>query len=685
MACKQSNTQTMEKHSHTNKLIHETSPYLLQHAHNPVNWMPWGEEALELAKKENKPIIISIGYAACHWCHVMEHESFEDTIVANLMNEHFICIKVDREERPDVDQLYMSAVQLLSGQGGWPLNVVTLPDGKPFWGGTYFPKESWMDILEQISDLYKKDPPKVLEYANRLSEGIKQAALIKIELEKESDVNDLIAQGVGNWEQNFDNDFGGNNRSPKFMMPNNIAFLLQYAHQFKNENVLEHVELTLEKMAFGGVYDQVGGGFARYSVDAHWKVPHFEKMLYDNGQLISLYSKAFQKFKNPMYKQLVYQTINFVEHELTSPEGFFYSSLDADSEGEKGKFYVWKKEELRFVIGSDFDLFSRYYNVNTSGLWENGNYILLKNKNDELFASENNIALNVLRKKVNKWNSLLLKERANRVRPGLDDKSLASWNAIMGVGLLDAYMVFGEERFVQLATKNAELIHAKMKSTDGNLLHSYKNGIAKINGFLEDYAHVIHLYTRMFEITGKKLWFERAVLLINDVNKYFWDEDAGLYTFNKWEEEVIITHQYEVFDNVIPASNSIMAHNLFKLGHVSGNSNWIERSKQMMLSRIGGFPDQFTALSNWGILGLNISNAFFEVAIIGSKSKEVLQEASRAYWPNALMVFSQEDSKISLFKDRFVEGKTLIYVCQNQACKLPVTRWEQAEEMLEKK
>lgn len=675
----------MENHSHTNQLIHETSPYLLQHAHNPVDWMPWGEDALELAKKENKPIIVSIGYAACHWCHVMEHESFEDTIVANLMNENFICIKVDREERPDVDQLYMSAVHLLSGQGGWPLNVVTLPDGRPFWGGTYFPKDSWMNILTQISDLYKEKPSEVLDYADRLSQGIKQAALIKNEMEEEGEVNDLIGRGVKNWQQHFDADFGGNTRSPKFMMPNNLTFLLQYGHQFEDVKVLEHVNLTLKKMAFGGVYDQAGGGFARYSVDAHWKVPHFEKMLYDNGQLISLYAKGYQKFKEPMFKRLVYQTVDFIERELSSPEGFFYSSLDADSEGEEGKFYVWGKAELETSIGEDFILFSNYYNVNETGYWEEGKYILLRTQDDASFAKAHEISIEKLLKKVDVWNSKLLKLREKKMRPGLDDKCLTSWNAIMGVGLLDAYTVFADERFIQLATRNAEMIHEKMRALDGNLFHSYKNGKAKINGFLEDYAHVVQLFIRLFETSGDEIWFERALRLMEIVDQCFWDENAGLYTFNNQNEKVMITHQYEVFDNVIPASNSVMANNLFRLGHIAGQSAWVNRSKQMMLRQIGSFPDQFSGLTNWGILGLNSSNAFYEVAIVGKASKALYQQASKGYWPNAIFVTTKIKSKIPLFEQRYVDGETLVYVCENQVCQLPVSHWGNAEKLLQKK
>ncbi|WP_157624332.1 thioredoxin domain-containing protein, partial [Sunxiuqinia dokdonensis] len=441
----------MEVHQYTNELIYETSPYLLQHAHNPVNWMPWGDKALSQARRENKLLLISIGYAACHWCHVMEHESFEDPEVARVMNQHFVCIKVDREERPDVDQIYMSAVQLMTQRGGWPLNAIALPDGRPIWGGTYFQKEVWINALEQIQAYHHQNPERTLEYAERLSEGIRESNLVPISKNSQLVELDQLKEAVQRWKPNFDRQEGGSQGAPKFMMPNNLQFLLRWAHQANDLETQDHVENTLDKMAMGGIYDQLGGGFARYSTDTQWKVPHFEKMLYDNAQLLSVYAQAFQKTQKPLYHEVVEQTIEFLKRELLSPENGFYSSLDADSEGEEGKFYVWQKSELQDLLGDDFPLFSDYYQVNETGYWEEGNYILLRKQVDETFAKKHELSLEELKQKISKWHKILLPAREQRIRPGLDDKILTSWNALAISGLVDAYQAFGNAEYLELA------------------------------------------------------------------------------------------------------------------------------------------------------------------------------------------------------------------------------------------
>ena len=387
----QENKKVTKQHKHTNALVNETSPYLLQHAHNPVDWYPWNEATLAKAKAEDKLLLISIGYSACHWCHVMEHESFEDTAVAQIMNDNFICIKVDREERPDIDQVYMTAVQLMNQRGGWPLNCVALPNGKPFWGGTYFRKEDWKNQILGLANTYKKEPNRVIEFADRLSLGIQQVENIGLNTQEANFLWKDLDNMVSSWAERFDNSEGGSDGAPKFPMPNSYSFLLRYAHLAKNTEVLNHVELTLDKMAFGGIYDQIGGGFSRYAVDDLWKAPHFEKMLYDNGQLVSLYAEAYLKFRNPLYKEVVFETLEFVERELMAKNGAFYSALDADSESEEGKFYVWNETELKLFIAKDFEIFKDYYNVNGTGLWEHGNYILLKKKSKQEIAKKHKI------------------------------------------------------------------------------------------------------------------------------------------------------------------------------------------------------------------------------------------------------------------------------------------------------
>ena len=497
------------KHAYTNALIHETSPYLLQHAHNPVDWMPWGDEALEKARKEDKMILISIGYSACHWCHVMEHESFENEAVAELMNEHFVCIKVDREERPDIDQIYMSAVQLMTGRGGWPLNCIALPDGRPIYGGTYFPKGEWKDVLGKLQKIYSEDRAKMEEQAAKVANGIKSSeSLVKQDV-KDSWDQTVVPDMVGKWRSQMDDREGGRKDPPKFPLPNNYEFLLSYAHLYQDQEVMNHVHLTLKKMAYGGIYDQIGGGFARYSTDGFWKVPHFEKMLYDNAQLMTLYAHAYQQKKDPLYRQVVGEIYNWLEREMTGPDGEFYSALDADSEGEEGKFYVWSIKELKAVLEEDYDLAKAYFNVNPYGEWE-GHYIPLRRKDNAVLAEKFDLSPEDFEQRISGIKATLLEKRAERVRPGLDDKALTSWNMLMSKGLLDAYMVFGEEKYYQAAVKNVKFFLSSVSRKDGGLNHNYKAGKTTINGYLEDYCFAIEALIRLYEADGNENWLKDA-------------------------------------------------------------------------------------------------------------------------------------------------------------------------------
>ncbi|HRX13111.1 MAG TPA: thioredoxin domain-containing protein, partial [Draconibacterium sp.] len=538
------------EHKYTNQLINSASPYLLQHAHNPVNWQPWGDEVIEKAKQQNKLILISIGYAACHWCHVMEHESFEDIEVAKVMNGNFICVKVDREERPDVDNYYMTAVQLMQQQGGWPLNVIALPDGRPIWGGTYFSKDIWIKNLLAISDFYTKNSDKTEEYAESLQNGIEQTLLTgKAENTVTPDSN-LVERGVNRWKQFFDMENGGRIGAPKFPMPVNLEFLLYYGFLKNDKTVLDFVENTLKKMARGGIYDQAGGGFARYSVDDKWKVPHFEKMLYDNGQLLSIYSKGYQQFKTEEFKTVVYETANFIERELLDATGAFYSSLDADSEGEEGKFYVWSESELKKIVKDDFQLFAKYFNINSNGFWEHGNYILLRNVSDNNFTKMNNVTPEQLHEKVAKWKSDLLAERSKRIRPGLDDKTLTSWNALVIKGLTDAFKVFNDDRFIKPAIKNANFIKENIIQEDGKLYHNWKNGNASVDSFLEDYSITIQAFISLFEVTGDENWLAISTKLTDYTIDNFYDEKSGLFYFSEKNKDSVLTNHFQKEDNV---------------------------------------------------------------------------------------------------------------------------------------
>ena len=499
---------------HTNPLINETSPYLLQHAHNPVNWEAWKPEVLDRAKKENKLLLISIGYAACHWCHVMEHECFEDEEVATVMNANFINIKIDREERPDVDHIYMDALQMMTGSGGWPLNIVALPDGRPFWGATYVKKNDWMKILNQLSELYEKDPEKIIEYAQKLSEGIQAINLVALKKDEPISIIEL-GKAVKGWSQYFDTSLGGYKRVPKFMMPVNLNFLLHYGNSKNNQEVLEYVNTTLTKMAWGGIFDQVGGGFSRYSVDSKWHVPHFEKMLYDNGQLVSLYAQVYASTKNELYKEIVERTIAFVQNELTDASGGFYSSLDADSlndagELEEGAFYVWKEEELKMLLGENFSIFKDFYNINSYGYWEHSNYVLIRDTTNENIARKHKISEAELSQIIESAQNALKEARSKRNRPRLDDKILTSWNGLMLKGLVDAYRYLGHEKYLKLALKNARFIEDNLTKNDGGLYHNHKNGKSTINGYLEDYASVIEAYIGLYEIRFDENWLRRA-------------------------------------------------------------------------------------------------------------------------------------------------------------------------------
>jgi len=686
ISCKGQNTEPM-KHKFTNDLINETSPYLLQHAHNPVNWKAWNDNTLAQAKQENKLIIISVGYAACHWCHVMEHESFEDSLVAQTMNSNFISIKVDREERPDIDQVYMNAVQLMTGRGGWPMNVVTLPDGRPVWGGTYFRKKQWINALEQISKTFKESPEKLYEYADKLEQGIKSIDIVSLNTNEAIFENEFIDKTVKKWSRQFDNREGGMNRSPKFMMPNNYHFLLRYAYQNNDEKIQDYVNLTLTKMAYGGVFDHIGGGFSRYSTDIVWHVPHFEKMLYDNAQLVSLYADAYLITKNELYKNVITQSLEFIKREMTAPNGVFYSSLDADSnteegELEEGAFYVWKKDTLKTLINTDYPLFSDYYNINNYGLWEDGNYVLIRKDDDATILKKHKITKEELQEKIENWKHILFTEREKRDKPRLDDKTLTSWNALMLKGYVDAYRVLRDETYLDSAIKNANFIINTQLRGDGGLNHSYKNGKSTINAYLEDYATTIDAFIVLYENTLDQKWLSISKDLTNYALDHFFDDTNKMFFFTSNEDASLITRNIEYRDNVIPASNSIMAKNLFKLSHYFDNETYLTIATAMLNNVKPEIESYSSSYSNWLDLMLNYSNEFYEVAIVGEDVFEKIKDLNNTYIPNKMIIGSQSENELPLLKNRYVEDKTLIYVCVNKACKFPVEQVDEAIKLI---
>ena len=666
----------MKTPKYTNDLIHESSPYLLQHAHNPVDWKAWHKDVLDEAKKSNKLIIISVGYSACHWCHVMEHESFEDAEVADIMNAHYISIKVDREERPDIDQVYMQAVQIMTGSGGWPMNIVALPDGRPVWGGTYFRKEQWKSALLQIQQIYKKEPSQLTNYANKLEEGLQQLNLIDLGDHQYEFSQQRLTEFVELWKPYLDTKLGGTKNAPKFMMPTNLDFLLRYAYQFNDEELQEYVLHSLDKISFGGTFDHIDGGFSRYSVDDRWHVPHFEKMLYDNAQLLSLYSKAYKLTQDPWYKEIIKKTADFIESELTDSSGAFYSALDADSENEKGiqeegAFYTWKKQELQELLETEFDTFSAYFNINEKGYWENGNYILYKTEKDNIFAEKHQISIEELQQKKEKWTKILSEAKKPRKKPGLDDKTLTSWNALTITGFAEAYAATGNADYLVSALKNAEFIIENQLKSDHSLFHSYKSEKSKINGYLEDYAFTIEAFLKLYEVTFDKKWIDFSNNLSQYCFEYFYNQDNHLFNFTSKKDDALISNPVEFTDNVIPASNSAMANNLFRLGSLMGNADYLKISEKMLQAisgKIGSYPMGY---SNWLHLYLNFSNPFYELAILGENATNEQNKIHKKYLPNLIISGSKTSSKLSILEDRFVEGKTLLYLCEQGKCQLP--------------
>ena len=658
--------------SFTNSLIKETSPYLLQHAHNPVNWHPFSAKIFEIAKAENKPILISIGYSACHWCHVMEHESFEDSEVANIMNENFINIKVDREERSDVDILYMQAVQLMTGRGGWPLNCFVLPDGRPFYGGTYFRKTQWIEVLNNLINLYKLESNKVLEYAEALTNGIKQAELISTSNKIDTLLTkELIQLSVKKWKTQLDDENGGPNKSPKFPMPCNYQFLLRYAILEKDNTLLNQVNLTLKKMAFGGIYDQLHGGFSRYSTDIIWKVPHFEKMLYDNAQLISLYTEAYNLTKNPLYKEIACDTLQFIENEWYKAEGYFYSAYDADSDGEEGKFYVWNQLDLKDLLGENFDVFSDYFEINDKGYWEHGNYILMRSENQIQLLTKFNLTKNELDHIILTCKNSLKQEAKSRLKPSLDDKTITSWNALICSAYCKAYLSFGEIKYKEIALTSINFITSQLTLVDGKLYRTYKNKCAKIDGFLEDYAFTIEALINVYLISQNQEFLNKAYNLCELTLSLFQNKESDFLFYTNNLSTDLILKTTEISDNVIPSSNSQMAHNLFMLGNYFGNTEWINRSKKMLSNLLEEFKNYGAGYSHWGSLALCYSYPFKEISIVGKHVNENLIQLYKHGVTNAIFTVSETNSDLPFLKNRYVENQTLFYVCENNTCYSP--------------
>jgi uncharacterized protein YyaL (SSP411 family) len=671
-------------HSYTNRLIHETSPYLLQHAHNPVDWYSWSTEAFERAKKENKPVLVSIGYSACHWCHVMERESFEDPEVAGFMNQNFINIKVDREERPDVDHIYMDAVQAITGSGGWPLNVFITPEGKPFYGGTYFPprrafnRASWIEILQAVSHSYNERKEEIENQANSLTEHLQSTNVFGNDSEKFAFDMKELNLAYENIMKTADKEWGGFGKAPKFPQSFTINFLLRYSWFTGNQEALSQALLSLDKMIQGGIYDQLRGGFARYSTDAEWLAPHFEKMLYDNALLVTSLAEAYQLTKNEKYKEVIEATLDFIEKELMHKEGGFFSALDADSEGEEGKFYVWDYTEIEHLLGEDAAVFMRYFNVRKEGNWEGKNILHTSTTLDE-FAQKEELAIEDVRKIIGKGREILLQERNKRIRPSLDDKLLLSWNALMNTAYSKAYAATGNDHYKDVAIKNMGFLITAFSKEKNEFFHSWKNGQAKHPAFLDDYSFLIAALIDLSEITADNQWLHKAKEITIYVIENFSDGESSQFFYTNVSQSDILLRKKEVYDSAIPSGNSVMALNLHRLSIFFDDPLWQQKAVQMV-SSFGSMATKYpTSFGVWLSALFQISFGTNEIAIIGSDYLKILKRILTLYLPHSILMAALKENDFALLKGKTFNGRTLIYLCRNYACQQPVDSVEEFE------
>ncbi|MGH9755222.1 MAG: thioredoxin domain-containing protein [Blastocatellia bacterium] len=693
---KQDDTQ----HKFINRLINETSPYLLQHAHNPVDWYAWGEEAFESARRENKPILLSIGYSACHWCHVMEDESFEDEAIAQLMNENFINIKVDREERPDLDAIYMNAVQMMTGSGGWPMTVFLTPDGKPFYGGTYFPPvdrygmPGFPRVLISVAEAYRARRDEVENSAEGMLGELKRLDRIVAPKEKsEGELSYEIADYAANQLlRALDPVHGGFGNKPKFPPSMALEFLLRQYNRTKDAAALNAVELTLNKMARGGMYDQLGGGFHRYSVDEKWLVPHFEKMLYDNALLSRIYTEAFLATGNEFYKRIAVETLDYVTREMTDKDGGFYSTQDADSEGEEGKFFVWTPEEVMALLGEeDARLFNRYFDVSEMGNFEDHN-ILHVEEDIDVIARLMKAPPERLAEAIERGRRLLFYAREKRIKPYRDEKMLTAWNGLMMRSFADASRAFDRKDYLEFAIRNADFLLTRLRR-DGRLLRTSKDGESKLNGYLEDYVYVIDGLLALYEASFDTRWFEEARALAETMITQFWDAEAGGFFFTSADHEKLITRTKDFYDNAIPSGNSAAASALTRLSLFTGENRYrgmAETILQLMKPAMMRAPSAFGRLLS--ALDLFLASPY-EIAIIGApetpETRAMVDVVFKRYLPNKAVAFAPEaDSRasriIKLLEGRGrIDGKATAYVCRNFYCEAPQTRADGLAEALD--
>jgi len=662
----------------SNQLKNETSLYLKQHAENPVNWQRWSNTIFNFSGELNKLVIVSIGYSSCHWCHVMEDETFTDDTIAKLMNDNFINVKVDREENPDVDHAYMTASQLMTGMGGWPLNVITLPDGSPVYAGTYHTKEQWSDILNRIIRLKETNYEGLEEIANNVKSGVIDINTITKKNEVSEFDKDFLSRNTKIWSDKWDADNGGDIAQQKFISPSKYQYLINYGSIYKDEQILNHVKKTLDIISNSGIIDIVEGGFYRYTVDSEWKIPHFEKMLYDQAQMISLYSNAYKLFKTSEYKDLVYQTINFINNEMNSSDNLYYAAMDADTDGEEGKYYSFNLNEIELISGDQINLFNSYFNIDLDKPWDNKKFLLIPKRDLKSWLGSNSLNKDEFSKIKERWISEILKIRSKRTKPRIDDKTIISWNALSIIGLIDAYEAFKDDLLLAQAKDKFDIL-LEMGYKNNMLVHTFKDRQYQ-DGVLEDYAFLSKAAMRLFQTTGDEFYFNKSKEIIDDSIKYFKDEESDLllYTTNK----DLFTKIVSIDDGVIPSPNSIIAEQLFNIGHVIFDDYYLDQSNKMVSSVKEIIDGSINFYSVWANNILNRVELFYEIAVIGSDSDSKTKLISEQLLPNVILVQSNTESNLPLFVDRFFEDETYIYVCQNKTCQRPETSIKLALEQI---
>ncbi|MCD6064896.1 MAG: hypothetical protein K0R82_2807 [Flavipsychrobacter sp.] len=669
-----------------NRLINEQSPYLLQHAHNPVDWHPWGAEAFERARSENKPVLVSIGYAACHWCHVMERESFENDQVATYMNEHFVNIKVDREEHPDVDHLYMDAVQAISGSGGWPLNVFVTHDRVPFYGGTYYPprpafnRPSWLQLLQRMTEVWTEKPEEVTAQGEQMIQYLKQASGAGFAAKGEDWDMDTCRKIADALLQQADTEWGGFGRAPKFPGTMAISYLLEHYHYTKYEPALLHATLSLDRMIEGGIYDQLGGGFARYSTDEKWLAPHFEKMLYDNALLVSTLCDAYYVTKHRRYREVIEETIAFVERELRDASGGYYSALDADSEGEEGKFYTWTWEEWRQVM-SDDELLKTHFGIAEEGNWEHTNILHVATDIPTL-AKETNYFRNEIEKRISEAKQKLFDTREQKVRPATDDKCLLSWNALMNTALSKAGVALNQPIYIQRAEAHMQWM-LDVFNQGPALLHTWKQGVSRIPAKLDDYAYLIQALLQLSSATGNEGWMVKANRLMDDVTRDFAYETGNFFYYSSSAQTDIPVRKVDLYDGALPSANAVMAHNMLQLGMYMERSELLEQAYYMLQHMSSVTMRYAYSFAFWGQLLQRYTQGLKFVVCAGTEADKSLALLQEHYMPHvSLLTSKKEISEIAIVKSKFFSGQNRIFVCTPQECLPPITDVERVLDII---